>query len=212
MDGKKKVYTKADFDAYAEAVKRELEQVLLRQRERIDELRTQLDAAEKKVADNESKKELVYKAITAALKKADDIERVTLIKYNQEIAQLKSFHNKWVGYFNRIMAQYPLDDELAAASKVNGRIAEVLGKTGDLDEQYRAERERLMQSVADDADFDVSEASAAAAGSAAQFAQSATDDEYKDRSPSGFSIAEALHPKDDLMDIMRELGVIMDDE
>ncbi len=212
MDGKKKVYTKADFDAYAEAVKRELEQVLLRQRERIDELRTQLDAAEKKVADNESKKELVYKAMTAALKKADDIERVTLIKYNQEIAQLKSFHNKWVGYFNRIMAQYPLDDELAAASKVNGRIAEVLGKTGDLDEQYRAERERLMQSVADDADFDVSEASAAAAESAAQFAQSATDDEYKDRSPSGFSIAEALHPKDDLMDIMRELGVIMDDE
>lgn len=212
MDGKKKVYTKADFDAYAEAVKRELEQVLLRQRERIDELRTQLDAAEKKVADNESKKELVYKAVTAALKKADDIERVTLIKYNQEIAQLKSFHNRWVGYFNRIMAQYPLDDELAAASKVNGRIAEVLGKTGDLDEQYRAERERLMQSVADDDDFDVSEASAAAAESAAQFAQSATDDEYKDRSPSGFSIAEALHPKDDLMDIMRELGVIMDDE
>ncbi len=212
MDGKKKVYTKADFDAYAEAVKRELEQVLLRQRERIDELRTQLDAAEKKVADNESKKELVYKAITAALKKADDIERVTLIKYNQEIAQLKSFHNKWVGYFNRIMAQYPLDDELAAASKVNGRIAEVLGKTGDLDEQYRAERERLMQSVADDDGFDVSEASAAAAESAAQFAQSAADDEYKDRSPSGFSIAEALHPKDDLMDIMRELGVIMDDE
>ncbi len=212
MDGKKKVYTKADFDAYAEAVKRELEQVLLRQRERIDELRTQLDAAEKKVADNESKKELVYKAITAALKKADDIERVTLIKYNQEIAQLKSFHNRWVGYFNRIMAQYPLDDELAAASKVNGRIAEVLGKTGDLDEQYRAERERLMQSVADDDSFDVSEASAAAAESAAQFAQSATDDEYKDRSPSGFSIAEALHPKDDLMDIMRELGVIMDDE
>ncbi len=212
MDGKKKVYTKADFDAYAEAVKHELEQVLLRQRERIDELRTQLDAAEKKVADNESKKELVYKAITAALKKADDIERVTLIKYNQEIAQLKSFHNRWVGYFNRIMAQYPLDDELAAASKVNGRIAEVLGKTGDLDEQYRAERERLMQSVADDDSFDVSEASAAAAESAAQFAQSATDDEYKDRSPSGFSIAEALHPKDDLMDIMRELGVIMDDE
>lgn len=213
MDGKKKVYTKADFDAYAEAVKRELEQVLLRQRERIDELRAQLDAAEKKVAENESKKELVYKAITAALKKADDIERVTLIKYNQEIAQLKSFHNKWVGYFNRIMAQYPLDDELAAASRVNGRIAEVLGKTGDLDEQYRAERERLMQSVADDDGADVAAASAAV-GATTQpqaKAQGEGEDEYKDRSPSGFSISEALHPKDDLMDIMRELGVIMDE-
>ena len=36
-------------------------------------------------------------------------------------------------------------------------------------------------------------------------------DDYKDRSPAGFSFSEALHPKDDLKDIMRELGVIMDD-
>ena len=36
-------------------------------------------------------------------------------------------------------------------------------------------------------------------------------DEYTDRSPAGFSFEEALHPKDDLEDIMRDLGLIMDD-
>lgn len=202
----KKVYTKADFDSYTDAVKREFENVILRQRERIDELRAALDAAESRVAESENRKELVYKAITAALKKAEDIERVSLIKYNQEIAQLKSFHDKWVGYFNRILAQYPLDEELSAASKVNGRIAEVLGKAGNLDEQLEQERDRLKASVQED-EGDMERAKAEVGA----FAR-AEADEYKDRAPSGFSISEALHPKDDLMDIMRELGVIIDEE
>jgi len=123
---KKRLYTQADLDAYAETIKRECEQMLLRQRARIDELRVSLRAAEKKIADFEGQKDRVYRAINAALKKADDIERVSIIKYNQEIAQLKSFHNKWVSYFNKILAAYPLDEDLIAASKASGRIAEVL--------------------------------------------------------------------------------------
>ncbi len=130
MDEKKKVYSKAEFNNYAEAVRRECEQTLMRQRERIEELRKSLSAAEKRIAEYESQKEIVYKAITAALKKADDIERVSLIKYNQEIAQLKSFHDKWIGYYNKIIEAYPLDDNLVAASKTSGKIAEVLDKAG----------------------------------------------------------------------------------
>ena len=199
MDGKKK-YTRADFEEYMNAVRRECESTLLKQRERIDELKKSLEAAEKKIAGYESQKELVYKAITAALKKADDIERVSLIRYNQEIAQLKSFHEKWLGYYNDIIAKYPLDDNLIEASNVNRKISKVLSKAGDIEGQFKAERERLKQSLEqDEGDAD------------ATIAQSATKDEYTDRSPAGFSFAEALHPKDDLKDIMRELGVIMDD-
>lgn len=205
MDGKKK-YSKQDLDNFAAAVKREFEQTLISQRERIDELKSALAVAEKKAAEYESKKELVYKAITAAVKKADDIERIALIKYNQEIAQLKSFHNKWVGYFNKIIEKYPLDDDLVAASKVNGRIAEVLGRAGDLDAQLEAARSRLADSVAEDEVADVAAADEATGESAA-----AAVDEYTDRSPAGFSISEALHPKEDLKDIMRELGVFLDE-
>ena len=202
MDDKKK-YTKQDVDNYVEAVKREYEGTIRRQRERIDELKKALAAAERKNAEYESRKELLYKAITAAVKKAEDIERVSMIKYNQEIAQLKSFHDKWVGYYNKIIEHYPLDDDLVATSRVNERITEVLSGAGDLDAQYEAEREKLKRSVGDD-DDDAALASAAA--------RAPETDEYTDRSPSGFSFAEALHPKDDLKDIMRELGVLMDDE
>ena len=198
MDGKKK-YTKADLDSYTEAVRREYEVTLLKQRERIDELKKSLAAAERKIAKYESQKELVYKAITSALKKADDIERVSLIKYNQEIAQLRSFHEKWLSYYNDIIAAYPLDEELIEASKVNRKISDVLSRVGDIDGQIEQEREKLEESLNAEED-------------AAQEVSAATEDDYSDRSPAGFSFAEALHPKEDLKDIMRELGVLIDDE
>lgn len=196
MDSKKK-YTKADLDNYVLAVKNEYESTLLRQRERIDELRAALDAAEKKATAMEKEKSLIYRAITQALKKADDIERVSLIRYNQEIAQLKSFHDKWVGFYNKIIERYPLDDDLIATSKVNGKIADVLDSSGDIEAQYESERARLVESLNE---------------SLASENEEPKEKEYADRSPAGFSFAEALHPKDDLKDIMRELGVIMDEE
>ncbi len=207
MDGKKKTYTKTDFDEYTAAVRREFEETLYKQRERIDELKAALDAAERKIAEYEGQKELVYKAITAALKKADDIERVSLIRYNQEVAQLKSFHNKWMGYYDKIIEAYPLDENLVATSRVNEKIAEVLERSGDVEAQYNEEKERLSLSLEEEREQkergeDVGAAVAAVAEKS---------DDYKDRSPAGFSFSEALHPKDDLKDIMRELGVIMDD-
>lgn len=207
MDGKKKTYTKTDFDEYTAAVRREFEETLLKQRERIDELKAALDAAEHKIAEYEGQKELVYKAITAALKKAEDIERVSLIRYNQEIAQLKSFHNKWMSYYDKIIEAYPLDDNLVATSRVNEKIAEALDRSGDIEAQYNEEKERLSRSLEEER---AQKESGEDIGAAVAAVEEKSDD-YKDRSPAGFSFAEALHPKDDLKDIMRELGVIMDD-
>ena len=208
MEEKRK-YTNAEVKGYIESVKREYELTFARQRERIDELRGALESAEKKNAEYESQKGLVYKAITSALKKADDIERVSLIKYNQEIAQLKSFHDKWVGYFNKIIAKYPLEDELVAASKVSGKIADVLSKASDVEQQYEQERERLRESI-DSEEPEFAE-SVTSSFDGSEVAANVADDEYTDRSPAGFSFAEALHPKQDLKDIMKELGVLIDD-
>ena len=198
MDDKKKIYTKLDFDNYTAAVKNEFSTTILRQRERIDELKSALDAAEKRVEELEKQKELTYRAITAALKKADEIEQVSLIKYNQEIAQLKSFHNKWIGYFNKIIERYPLDGQLVAAGKVNGKIAKVLGNTPDLSAQYEKERKKLIESMKGE-------------DTAAAEAKKVRDEYSSDRSPAGFSFQEALHPKEDLKDIMKELGIIIDE-
>ena len=198
MDGKKR-YTQTEVDELVEHIKREISETILEQRERITELKKQLGEAERKIAKYESQKELVYKAITAALKKADDIERVSLIKYNQEIAQLKSFHEKWMTYYNHIIEQYPLDQTLIETSRVNRKVSDVLTRAGDIDSQYEEERERLKDSLDDEEESE-------------ELATDGEVDEYTDRSPAGFSFTEALHPKEDLKDIMRELGVIMDEE
>ncbi len=202
MDEKKRIYTKTDFDRFSEELKAKYESVLAGQRARIDELKADLEKAEKTISDYAGQKDLIYKAITTALKKADEIERVSLLRYNQEIAQLKSFHDKWIGYYNKIIEAYPLDDDLIETSRVNGKIAAVLDKAGDIDAQYEKARGELKASV--DSDDENTRAAIAAA-------KDERKDEYTDRSPAGFSFAEALHPKEDLKDIMKELGVLMDD-
>lgn len=201
MNGDKKMYTQADFDRFMSSVKGEYEKTLLAQRERIDELKGSLQTAEAQIKKDEKQKNLIFKAITTALKKADDIERVSLIKYNQEIAQLKSFHNKWISYYNRIIEKYPLDDELVETSKMNGKISQIIDKAGDIEAQYEQEKERLMTSLSEEEPQEETIDAVA----------SQDGDDYTDRAPSGFSFAEALHPKEDLKDIMRELGIIMEE-
>lgn len=201
MNGDKKMYTQADFDRFMSSVKGEYEKTLLAQRERIDELKGSLQTAEAQLKKDEKQRNLIFKAITTALKKADDIERVSLIKYNQEIAQLKSFHNKWISYYNRIIEKYPLDVELVETSKMNGKISQIIDKAGDIEAQYEQEKERLMTSLSEEEPQEETIDAVAAQDS----------DDYTDRSPSGFSFAEALHPKEDLKDIMRELGIIMEE-
>lgn len=201
MQNNKKIYTQYELDERVRAVLDEYESLLMQGRDRIEELKSELAAAEQKISAYESEREVIHKAITVALQKADDMERVSLIRYNQEIAQLKSFHDKWTGYYNRIIEKYPLDNELITASKINDRITEVLGKTGDIEAQYDSEKARLERSV---------EKETAATTVVADNNATVTDD-YKDRSPAGFSIWEALHPKEDLKDIMKELGIIIDE-
>ena len=79
----------------------------------------------------------------------------------------------------------------------------MLSRAGDIDAQYEQEKERLKDSLQAEEENDSDDDTVAA---------TKTTDDYADRSPAGFSFAEALHPKEDLKDIMRELGVLMDDD
>ena len=68
MDGKKK-YTKADFDNYTEAVRRECENTLLRQRERIDELKKALPKLKKRSPSTRAKRSLFTRLLLPRSKK-----------------------------------------------------------------------------------------------------------------------------------------------
>lgn len=183
----KKVYTSADVQRFLDEVKKGYEDTLFAQRERIDSLKAQCDELEKENRRLTAGQNAIARSITKAVEKADEIQRITLIKYNQEIAALKSFHDKWQSYYTKIIEKYPLDDDLVAASRVNSKISAVLDDSGALEEQFERESQRLR---------------------GAEETASAIDS----KSSSGFSFEEALHPKEKLEDILKELGVVYDED
>lgn len=269
----KKGYDVAQVDAYISSLKSEYENSLARQRERIEELKRALESAENSIKAYKEKSSLVTKAIYNAVAKAEEIERLSQIKYNQEIEQLKAFHDKWISYYNKILERYPLDEELMAASKFNNRMRNILAggenesenyekmPVKQLEENYEKETERLqekrigyvtvktkdagdgddkiLREMLPDGDMDSpilsgnfdpierinryfssdrtgkKESSAHApktekAEEKREISATAESD-YSDRSESGFSFEEALHPKEDLSAIMKELGLFTED-
>ena len=271
----KKGYSVAQVDVYIAGLKSDCEKTLAAQKERIDELKRALETAEKSIKAYKEKSSLVTKAIYNAVAKAEEIERLSQIKYNQEIEQLKAFHDKWISYYNKILERYPLDEELMAASKFNNRMRSILaggaGAGGEayekmpvkqLEENYEKETERLqekrigyvtvktkhgeendesdvLREMLPDCDMsspivsgnfdpierinryfstDKSHRKDGAAHATAKKEEetsgspfSGVFDEYSDRSESGFSFEEALNPKEDLSEIMKELGLFSDD-
>ena len=113
----KKGYAPKEVDAYIAAVKREYESTILKQRDRIKEMLREKEAADKELAAHREKSSQIGKAIVSAVAKAAEIERLSRIKYSQEIARLKAFHEKWTKYYDKILDEYPLDARLAAAEK-----------------------------------------------------------------------------------------------
>ena len=258
----KKGYSPAQVDAYIKELKSDYEKTIVEQRARIVELKKDLERAENNIKAYKEKSSLITKAIYNAVAKAEEIERLSQLKYRQEIERLKAFHDKWLSYYNKIIERYPLDEELSAVSKFNSNMRDTLTNLDQksdarpvdrLEENYERETERLKNKRAEkrvgyisvaakdggkddeqilremlpDGDidspilsgnFDPIErikkyflAEKARKNSHPEVEEAAAQDEYGDRSESGFSLEEALNPKEDLEQIMRELGLLSDD-
>ena len=118
----KKGYSPKEVDAYLAAVKREYESTIVKQRERIKQMLAEKEETDKELAAYREKSSQIGKAIVSAVAKAEEIERLSRIKYNQEIARLKAFHEKWTKYYDKILDEFPLDARLAAAGEFNRRM------------------------------------------------------------------------------------------
>lgn len=129
----KKGYAPKEVDEYIAAVRREYEATIVKQRERIKEMLTEKEETERELALHRDKSNQIGKAIVSAVAKAEEIERLSRIKYSQEIMRLKEFHEKWTKYYDKILDAYPLDDRLAAAGEFNRRMDTILSRVGDGD-------------------------------------------------------------------------------
>lgn len=249
----KKGYNRSEVDEYIMRLVKNYEQAAARREAVIEELEAKLEKSEEKNRAYRDKESLVSQAITSAVAKADEIDRLAQLKYTREMQQLKAFHDKWLSYYDKILKKYPLDSELINAGRFNEEMSRILEKArAKTEEAQPAETEkhgketRIGYTVIDSGesaeertqdeeaeseaflsgDFDPVErirsylakerpkkkeerkkakANTAAADTGSEMSPPR---DYADRSPSGFSFEEALHPEEDLADIMRDLGLI----
>lgn len=219
---KRKGYCKEQVDEYVKG----LVDSSAAKDERIAELTTQVAALKEELGKLEGKRELIVKAIYSAVAKADRIERLTKAKYDAEMARLKAFHEKWTAYYNRLLAKYPMDDDLISIGKFNGEMSEALGPQG----QHASEQQRLKSNklgsveINSEEQFDPVKSIKEYLGTSdptAATRPSKNSKAYKTGvavmnpalagpSDSGFSFEEALNPTEDLGDIMKDLGILDD--
>jgi len=137
----KKGYKISEVDAFIKKITQENNSVVEAQRARIDALRHALDEAESKINSYKDKSGQITKAIMSAVAKADDIEKLSGLKYSQELARLRVFHEKWVAHYYRILEKYPIDEDLLTAGEFNQRVRKVLARqTSDFEQTADAAR------------------------------------------------------------------------
>lgn len=200
FDIEKKGYKKSEVDEYVFALKNEYESKLAEQKNRIFQLKSELTEREKQLAAFKAKTDLISSAILNAVQKADEIEKLAETRYREEMKQLKSFHEKWQSHYNKMLEKYPDDEGLKAIGKFNAAMDDILSGGSaamkEIEKQFDGERERV-------------ESAKAEAAPKPQQSKTLAEDAV---SASGFSFEEAWNPKDDLSEIMKDLGLLGGDE
>lgn len=249
MNKDKKYFTAEEVEDAISGLTARYEEVLAEQKQRIYDLRTQLKNAEQRIKEYKSKSELVAKALIGAVQKAEEIDKLSKIKYSQEVTRLKLFHDRWTSYYARILDKYPLDEELKAVSDFNAKVEKLLegGNVGEVQAAFESETRRIAEQTEKEnkqrGKFDPVErinaylentpdpepafapeapvrTEAAKAGDTQETGESPSESTeaerpeerkpltLKDPTSSGFSFEEALHPTQDLADIMKDLGLL----
>lgn len=182
-------YAPEEVEEYLKRIRVVYDETLVEQRDRIFALKDELTRAEEKLAEYEAQKERIAGAIESALSKADEIDRLTRRKIAKELAALRKFHKQWVEHFAEILRRYPLDDELRRTDEVDKAMAELLNEA-DSTPPTSMKSEHFNP-------VEMMENHLAADG--------ALDDE-------SFDYEAAVHPDEDLGQILRDLGVLFDDK
>ena len=182
-------YDPEEVEQYFKRVRETYDETLVSQRDRIFELKDALVRAEKALAEYEGKKERISAAIDSALSKADEIEKLTRRKVAKELATLRNFHRRWVGYYARLLEKYPLDDELEKAGSIGDELSRLLGAAEEVPtEELRTDGFDPVGMIEE------------------HLAAEGADDE------EDFDYDAAAHPSENLGQILRDLGLMFGDD
>ena len=173
----KKGYCVSEVDSYINS----LNESLAEQRDRINEQKNLIRELEKEVDIYRHKKDLIDQTLEVAKQKASELETLAKKKYDNEIAYLEQFHEKWLDYYNKLVKRNGGNEK-----DFNDKVSKLISylKTNDGETIYKNETKRLKS----------------------ENAKSNLKDQESTKSET-FSLEEALHPTEDLKDIMKDLGI-----
>ncbi|GHV01166.1 hypothetical protein FACS1894211_10320 [Clostridia bacterium] len=226
----RKGYRPEKVDAYIKQLSLEYENRSAEQRDRIFELKARLQQLEKENAALRGHEAEVSRALMSAVQKSSEMEEMARKKYDLEIQRLKLFHLKWQAYFDEILARYPLNDELQSIADFTEEMRGILGvsnakkrgapakpnvKLTDAEMQHEREKKRLAQKGGPAAPIEAihkyldKNARAVKEGRTVPPVPAGTAAALSGDAPpvAAFSLEEALNPKEDLTDILKELGI-----
>lgn len=235
IDLSKKSLTPEEVRHYIDAIRRSYEHSLSEQKDRIFELREQVKEMETKLEFYKSRGRQINQALMAAVAKAEELEQAAKLKYDMEIKELKLFHAKWLSYYNKIIEKYPINDELVKVAKFNENMSlaltQIEKENTDLknQNQEKTERKELPKSEQEKEQAEVLRAIQAVRNQQEKTVkpQDAVSLQYESEkarlnenvkawnpienikkyydSKSAFSMDEALHPKESLEEILKDL-------
>lgn len=174
----KKGYCITEVDNYINS----LNESLSEQRDRINEQKNLIKELEKEIDIYRRKKDLIELTLESARQKAAEYENLAKKKYDNEITYLEQFHNKWLEYYNKLVKRNG-GNEKEFNDKVGKLIAAL--KESDAEKIYKSETKRLDSELK------------------SKTFLSSNDDKTEEK----FSFEDALHPTEDLKDIMKDLGI-----
>lgn len=100
-------YDKKEVDEFVEKVKRNYEDTLQEQMQRISELKKQLDETAKKLGSYEKKNGDISDALVVAVETAKQIENASKNIYDLEIKRVRALYDKWEKFLEELMEEYP---------------------------------------------------------------------------------------------------------
>ena len=175
----------AEISRALEQIRKDYEEVMREQRERIVQLREENSALRAKLEESRKREAEAGEVLAHATAKAREIENAAKLRYRTEIQRLREFHVRWEKYYEDIGARAPEGDRREMKERlerINGIFEgeTLLGETG-MKRAHESELRRVGgRPAADGGEGD-----------------------------SGFRLDEVLYPKDlpDLGTLCRELGL-----
>lgn len=118
-------YDVAQVDKYVAEMEQKVYNLSTSQTQ-IDDLKSQLEIAKLSLQKYKQNNDAYAKTVMNAVNKSEEIEQLTLAKYQLELKQLRAFHTKWLAYYDQIITIYPVDSVLKKAEEFNTRMNTVL--------------------------------------------------------------------------------------